>query len=54
MRDLEEIKWLWKPNGGRGIIRLDYNEGLLLGKYASLVTGPIVEIGTRNGGSAIY
>jgi len=52
MKDLEEIKWLWKSNGGRGIIRLDYNEGLLLAKYASLVTGPIVEIGTRNGGSA--
>jgi len=52
MKDIEEIKWLWKKTGSRGIIRLDYKEGLLLGKYASLVNGSIVEIGTHKGGSA--
>lgn len=54
MKKIEDIEWLWQndENHSRGIIRLDYNEGLLLGKYASLVNGTIVEIGTRNGGSA--
>ena len=52
MKDVEQIKWLWRKSGGRGIIRLDYNEGLLLGKYASLVDGNIVVIGTHKRGSA--
>ena len=52
MKNIKDLDWLWGKNKSRGIIRLDYNEGILLGKYASLISGNIVEIGTHKGGSA--
>ena len=52
MKNIKDLDWLWGKNKSRGIIRLDYDEGILLGKYATLISGNIVEIGTRKGGSA--
>ena len=41
MKNIKDLDWLWGKNKSRGIIRLDYNEGILLGKYASLISGNI-------------
>lgn len=54
MINFEELIFLFScGHATRGIIRMDLDEAALLYKYVKRITGDVVEIGTKYGGSAI-
>lgn len=52
--NFEDITWLFTCNeSNRGIIRLNFDEAALLWKAVRATAGPMLEIGSRFGGSTV-